>query len=116
MNALMTRQIEELFSSLGSEEKVNIISHGVALRLSDLRKWLDLAESRVRHFEEKYGVALISLEREGLPNASDFEAHEEYIMWHHWVEVVEKTKNRIASLEEIAQQGISVEESLRAGR
>jgi len=26
MNALMTRQIEELFSSLGSEEKVNIIS------------------------------------------------------------------------------------------
>jgi len=112
----MTRQIEELFSSLGTEEKVNIISHGVALRLSDLRKRHDLAESRVRHFEEKYGVTLNALEREGLPNASDFDAHEDYIMWHHWVEVVERARARIASLEEIARQGIYVEESLRAGR
>jgi hypothetical protein len=112
----MTRQIEELFSSLVTEEKVNIISHGVALRLSDLRKRLDLAESRVRHFEKKYGVALNVLEKEGLPNASDFETHEDYIMWHHWIEVVEGTRARIASLEEIARQGIYVEESLRAGR
>ncbi len=116
MDALMTRQIEELFSSLGTEEKVNIISHGVVLRLSDLRKRHDLAESLVRQFEEKYGVTLNTLEREGLPNTSDFKMHEDYIMWHHWADVVEETKSRIASLEKIAQQGLYTEESLRAGR
>lgn len=115
MSAIMTRHIEELFSSLVPEEKASVISHGVALRLSDLRKRLDMAESRVRHFEEEYGVSLDELEAEGLPDDADYEMHEDYIMWHHWAEVIEETRKRIASLEEIAQQGLYVGDILRAG-
>ncbi|MFH1635671.1 MAG: hypothetical protein ABIG63_16895 [Chloroflexota bacterium] len=113
MNVLTTRRIEDLFSSLKVEEKVNIISQGVVLRLSDLRKRLDMAENRVRQLEEKYGVSLASLEADGLPNDADFEMHEDYILWHHWVEVIEQAKVRISALEKIAQQGLYLGESLR---
>lgn len=115
MDGAMTSRIEDLFASLGREEKARVISHGVALRLSDLRKRLDLAESRVRHFEGKYGRSLDELEGEGLPDDADYEMHEDYVMWHHWVEVAEETRGRIAALEEIAEQGLYVGEILSAG-
>jgi len=115
MGETMTNRIEELFSSLVDEEKARVISHGVALRLSDLRKRLHLAESRVRHFEETYGVSPQDLEAEGLPDDADYEMHEDYVMWRHWAEVTEETKARIAALEEIAEQGLYLGETLRAG-
>ena len=46
------RRIEDLFSTLMPAEKASVISHGVALRLSDLQKRRFLAESKVRHFEK----------------------------------------------------------------
>ena len=110
---LMIKRIEDMFSSLRVEEKVNIISQGVVLRLSDLRKRLDMAESRVRQFEEKYGGSLSNLETDGLPNDADFEMHEDYILWHHWVDVIEQARVRIPALEKIAQQGLYLGESLR---
>jgi hypothetical protein len=115
MSVTTTRRIEELFSSLVPEERARVISHGVALRLSDLRKRLDLAESRTKHFEEKYDISLDELETEGLPDDADYEMHEDYIMWRHWADVMEETKTRIATLEEIAEQGLYVGEILRAG-
>jgi hypothetical protein len=99
-------QIEEPFLSLPHEERTAIISHGAALRLSDLRKRLFLAESKVRHFEEKYGISLARLDAEGLPDDADYEMHEDYIMWHHWVTVADRVQKDIATLEEIAQQGL----------
>ena len=53
MNRTAPGRIEELFSSLVPEERARVISQGVALRLSDLRKRVQLAESRVGHFQEK---------------------------------------------------------------
>jgi len=32
--------------------------------------------------------------------------HEDYIMWCHWAEVLEETKDRIASLQKIAEEGL----------
>lgn len=115
MDVAATSRIEELFSSLVPEEKVRVISHGVALRLSDLRKRLQLAKSRVRHFEETYHISLDELEAQGLPDDASYEMHEDYVMWHHWAEVIEETEARIAALEEIAEQGLYVGETLRAG-
>ena len=115
MEFVMSRRIEGLFSSLVPEEKASIISYGVALRLSDLRKRLSLAESKVRLFEEKHHTSLEELDTKGLPNDAGYEMHEDYIMWHHWADVVEETRERIVSLEEIAEQGLYVGEVLRAG-
>ncbi len=49
-------EVERAFLSLPPEERQAIISHGTALRLSDLRKRLFLAESKIQHFEEKYQI------------------------------------------------------------
>jgi hypothetical protein len=98
--------MEKTFLSLPREERGAIISHGTALRLSDLSKRLFLAESKVRHFEEKYGAPLTQLDAEGLADDADYEMHEDYIMWHHWATVADKVRKDIASLEEIVQQGL----------
>ncbi len=107
--------VERAFLSLSCEEREAIISHGTALRLCNLRKRLFLAESKVRHFEEKHRVALAQLDADGLPDDADYEMHEDYVMWHHWAAVAEKTKKGIASLEEIAQQGLHMGELSHAG-
>jgi hypothetical protein len=115
MDTGIKTQVEKTFLSLPREERETIISHGTALRLSDLRKRLFLAESKVRHFEEKYKVTLAQLDTDGLPDDADYEMHEDYIMWHHWAEVADKIKKSIASLEEIAQQGLYIGELSYAG-
>jgi len=107
--------IEGLFSFLPQGERAAIISYGVAIRLSDLRKRLFLAESKVRHFEEKFQTTLAELEAEGLPDDADWEMHEDYILWHHWAEVIGKTREALASLEEIASSGLCLEEVIHAG-
>ncbi len=98
-------QTEQAFLSLPSEEREMIISHGTALRLSDLKKRQFLATSKVRHFEEKYHTTLGQLEQEGLPDDADYEMHEEYILWRHWASVADEVTKNIAFLEEIAQPG-----------
>jgi hypothetical protein len=109
-------RIEDLFSALVPEEKASVISHGVVLRLSDLQKRRFLAESKVRHFEEKYHTTLEELDAEGLPDDAEYEMHEDYIMWHHWAEVLEETEKRIASLQEIAEQGLYAGEIAGVGK
>ena len=82
--------MENAFLSLAPEEREVIISHGTALRLSDLRKRLFLAESKVQRFEGKYRKTLNQMETEGLPDDADYELHEDYIMWRHWTAVAGK--------------------------
>ncbi|MFH1931674.1 MAG: hypothetical protein ABIN18_08820 [Pseudomonadota bacterium] len=80
MRTVTNQSIENKFSSLPDEEKISVISHGVALRLSEWKKRLFLAESKVRHFEEKYRTSLAELDTKGLPDDADHEMHEDYIM------------------------------------
>jgi len=107
--------IEGLFSSLPQDERAAIISYGVTMRMSDLRKRLFLAESKVKHLEEKYRISLAKLDSEGLPDDAGWEMHEDYILWHHWAEVIEKTREALASLEEIAGRGFCLGEMIHAG-
>ena len=107
--------IEGLFSSLPQDERTAIISYGIAIRLSGLRKRLFLAESKVKHCKGKYQITLAELDAEGLPDDADFEMHEDYILWHHWAEVVGKTRQALASLEEIASSGLCLGEMIHAG-
>jgi len=98
--------IERVFSSLPREEREMIIRHGVAFRVSDLKKRLFLAQSKVRQFEERHGATLERLEAEGLPDDASYEMHEDYIMWRHWVAVAQKAAQDISSLQDIARHGL----------
>ena len=106
MQHVANESIENKFSSLSSEEKISVISHGVALRLSEWKKRLFLAESKVRHFEEKYHTSLTELETSGLPDDADHEMHEGYIIWHHWADAVKKAKKQVRDLEAVAVHGV----------
>jgi len=106
MRPAANNSIENKFSSLSTEEKVSVITHGVALRLSEWKKRLFMAESKIRHFGEKCHMSLNELEKKGLPDNADHEMHEDYIMWHHWTEEAEKAAKHIADLEAIAVYGV----------
>jgi len=107
--------VEKAFSSLPQEAREMIIRHGVALRVAELRKRLFLAESKVRHFEERYRTTLDQLDATGLPDDASYEMHEEYILWHHWAAVARQVAHEIDSLEDIAQQGLPGGTSVDAG-
>ena len=98
--------IESRFSCLPNAEKMSVITHGAALLLSEWKKRLFLAESKIRHFEDKYHSSLAYIEEKGLPDDADFEMHEEYIMWHHWTDAASKARKRVSDLESIAGQGL----------
>ncbi len=108
MGSATTETIEDKFSSLSSEEKASVISHGVALRLSGWKKRLFLAESKVRAFEDKYHTSLAELDAKGLPDDAGYEMHEDYIMWHHWAEAVEKAEKQVTALQAIATYGVQI--------
>ena len=115
MRTIENDTIEIKFSSLSTEEKVSVISHGVALRLSEWQKRLFLAESKVRHFEVKYHTSLDDLETKGLPDDASHEMHEDYIMWHHWKEAAEKARKHVVELKEIAIYGVFSAEERNVG-
>jgi len=115
MNSSERSQVERNFLSLPIEERTAIITHGVAIRLSELRRRLFLAESKVRHLAEKYQTTLPELDTEGLPDNTGYEMHEDYVMWHHWAEVAGQARKDIAVLEEIAREGLYLSEPVHAG-
>jgi hypothetical protein len=102
----ISEKIENYFFALSPEERTLVISHGVAVRFSDLNKRLFLAVNKVRFFEEKYNTTLSAIENKGLPNNADYEMHEDYIMWCHWSETAEKLKKQIEALQAISEYGV----------
>jgi hypothetical protein len=102
----VVKNIESEFLLLSHEERIAVISHGVAFRFSDLNNRLFLAKSKINFWEEKYHIKLPELDKKGLPDNADFEMHEDYIMWHHWTKVAEKVGKQIKSLQAIAEYGV----------
>lgn len=101
--------IEDAFSTLGREERVKIITHGAAFRLSNLRNRLILAQSKIEHFQAKYQRSLKDIEREGLPEDANYEMHEDYIFWHHWSDAAQNAEKEIERLKQITRFGLYLE-------
>ncbi|HOO87461.1 MAG: hypothetical protein PHV21_08305 [Synergistaceae bacterium] len=104
--AEVDEKIENAFMSLPSEDKSAVISHGAAIRLSELNKRAFLAREKVRSFEEKYAVKLPEIEKTGLPDDAGYEMHEDYIMCSHWSDVIEKTEKQIELLRPLLEYGV----------
>jgi len=98
-------QLEKAFLSLPRVEREAIISYGTALRLSSLRKRQFLAQSKIHDLESKYHKTLAQVDTDGLPDDAGYEMHEDYVMWHHWQEVLEAVSRDIVALEGIAGEG-----------
>lgn len=109
MDATNFADLERAFFSLPLPERERIIRHGVALRMTDLRKRLFLAESKARSFAERYRTTLEQLEDAGLPDDAGIEMHEDYIQWRHWASVARQVTLDIDALQYLARQGVSSE-------
>lgn len=93
------------------ESKTAVIRHGVALYQMTLKKRLFLAQAKIKGFEDKYQIALSQLDEKGLPEDASYEMHEDYILWHHWNETVEKLTEQITLLDAIAENRLNVDEA-----
>ena len=67
-------------------------------------------DDSVRSEMESYSRLLPIEERTAI-----LEMHEDYIMWHHWVEVANHAGKDIAVLQQIAREGLYLSEPLHAG-
>jgi len=87
--------VTDIFLTLPREEQEEIFNIGATFRLIDLRKQLSRAQGNIKRFETKYGMTLEELESKGLPEDASYEMHEDYIEWHYWAKVREKTQNTL---------------------
>jgi len=58
-----------------------LVELGAPLLMTEAEGRLTLAERKIQAFEQKYGVTLSRLRREGLPDDASIEAHEDFIEW-----------------------------------
>lgn len=93
---------QEAFFQIPEEERASVLAFGIAMRLSQLRERLFLAQAKVKGFEEKYRIALAVLDAKGLPDDASPEMHEDFILWHHWDERAQETRAKIKLLEQLA--------------
>jgi len=94
--------VSDVFVTLPREDQEEIFNIGTAFRVLDLQKRLAQAQENVRRFEAKYGSTLDMLESQGLPEDADYEMHEDYIEWHYWAKVRERTQNTLDVLMSIS--------------
>lgn len=67
--------------TLDSEEWEQIVRLGVEQRVSELESELAQLERDVAAFERAYGMSLEQLQRVGLPDDANQQAHEDYVAW-----------------------------------
>ena len=111
MEPARRNKIESQFKKLPPESQTAIIAHGAALYLSILKKRVVLARAKIQQFEAKYQTSLAQLDNSGLPDDADYEMHEDYIMWHHWNDTIQKANDQVALLEKIADNTLNVNEA-----
>ena len=103
IKTLTLSNVSDVFATLPREDQEEIFNIGTAFRLLDLQKRLAQAQENVKGFEAKYGTTLDTLESDGLPEDADYKMHEDYIEWHYWAKVREKTQNTLDMLTSISK-------------
>ncbi len=109
MSISAVSRVVDVFLALPEEEQEEIFQIGASFRRVDLQKRLARAQENVRRFESRYGMTLEELERKGLPEDAGHEMHEDYIEWHYWVNVREKTQqmlNLLAQFSKVSGAGL----------
>jgi hypothetical protein len=58
----------------------------------------------MQEFEARYHTTFDQLEAEGLPDKADYAMHEDYIEWHYWSKVMERTQKTLDALSALSPQ------------
>jgi hypothetical protein len=80
----------------------HIVQLGVERHIQELEGQLLEAQQRIAEFEHQHGMSFARLQKVGLPQDADLEAHEAYVEWSSWeghrVELQERLKELRAVL------------------
>ena len=101
MSATISAAIEPLvkrkiFSTEGEAIR-EILREYVLRQITTLRQEVD-------RFEQKYGMTLTRLRRDGLPNDASIEMHEDFVEWSGWNRTCEETGRILASLQPLVER------------
>ena len=88
-------------AELPAQEMMSILRQGSVLRLPYLEEHLRHAQERVRRFEAAYAITLEELRAQGLPEDADYQAHEDFIEWEYWHDVLRETGTTIKNVKTI---------------
>jgi len=95
--ALLNKVVKEL----PPEEQEELIKRGAFLRLTELKKRLDIAKLRIKEFGIKYRTTFTELSKRGLPETAGYEMHEDFMEWKHWIKVSQETDRIIKKISKI---------------
>ncbi len=96
-------QYIQVLSVLPEEDRDAILNVGVAFRRIEIEKRLARAQSIIRDFEAKYKTTFERFVAGGLPEDADYQMHEDYIEWHHWVRVAEKARQTLDAVNTLSE-------------
>ncbi len=96
--------LDRIFHSLSPEDRVEIVSIGVAFRRLRLEKRLARAQTKVQAFKARYNTTFNQLESDGLPDDADYAMHEDYVEWHYWSRMLEQTRKTLDMLSAISPE------------
>ena len=88
-------------AELPAQEMISILRQGSVLRLPYLEERLRHAQEHVRHFTAAYAITLEELRVQGLPEDADCQAHEDFIEWEYWHDVLRETEAIIKNVKTI---------------
>lgn len=91
-------------AELPSQEMLSILRQGSMLRLPHLEGRLRQATEQVNRFEAVYGITLEKLMAQGLPDDANYQAHEDFIEWEYWQDVISETDNIIKNVKRILKK------------
>ena len=88
-------------AELPAREMLSILRQGSVLRLPHLEGRLRQAQTQVDRFEATYGTTLPELKATGLPNDANYQAHEDFIEWEYWYDVLRETELIVENVKKI---------------
>ena len=94
-------------ANLAPQVQQQLVEFGAPLLLTETESRLALAERKIAAFERKYGMALMQLSQDGLPDNASLEMHEDYIEWAGWQRTREEAHQLAASLKLLLEKSVA---------
>ena len=94
-------------AKLVPEAQKRLVEFGAPLLLTEAEGRLALAERKITAFEQKYGMTLAQLRRDGLPDDASMEMHEDFVEWSGWQRTHEESSQILTSLKPFLERSLA---------
>ncbi len=107
MSAFPVKRSQPELTQLIPVARQRLVELGAPLLLTEAEGRLALAEQKIQALEQKYGMTIVQLRQEGLPDDATIEAHEDFIEWCGWQRTYEEASQILASLRPFLENSLA---------